>query len=371
MKLIIEGSVFEQPFTGVAKATLGLYRACSKIDDTLHIMSIYRRRLHGALPDENRGIRIFSWLPSRIWRGLAIPISARQYKADVVHYPWNGGIPMMSHRGITVMTLHDVLPLIIPGYLKTEHDRARYCRMRQRDISRAHLVVTVSEYSKTQILEHFTVKHEPVVIYNAPTLRCDSGTLVKTHKEGGEYFIYVGGYDPRKGLESLLKVFISLFQEGKISSRLLLTGTKTNYSDAFRRLVCEGLETGAIDERGYVDDDELCDLLRGARGLLYPSRYEGCGLPPLEAMSIGCPVVAVRSTAIPEICGDAVLYCEPGMDGDLARAIVALDGNEYLRGSLAERGRKRARQFSWEESAAKYLSELSRVLHSHGELVGI
>ncbi len=110
---------------------------------------------------------------------------------------------------------------------------------------------------------------------------------------------------------------------------------------------------------------ELVHLIKTAKALIYPSRYEGFGLPPLEAMTLGCPVITTRATSIPEVCGDAALYVSPDDKQDLAKAILAVENHDHLRQDLRARGIEQAKRFTWENSARVYLDALYRLL-AHG-----
>ncbi|NSW56911.1 MAG: glycosyltransferase family 4 protein [Armatimonadetes bacterium] len=257
-------------------------------------------------------------------------------------------------------TIFDVLPLSIPEFLKTEAERARFCRALQRDILRSDVIITCSEYSKTEIMRHFRVRSEPEVIHIGVTL--DNVACSVAPAGAGGYFLYVGGYGKRKGVEGLVRVFLGLHRERLIRSRLVLTGDRSYYSEEFRALVRSGVDLGLVEELGYVSESALPGLYRNAIALVYPSKYEGFGLPPLEAMSVGCPVITTRCTAIPEVCGDAAYYIDPDDERDFGAALIALETNSQLRTELAARGARRVKLFSWGSAAQRFLDILSRLV---------
>jgi glycosyltransferase involved in cell wall biosynthesis len=361
MRVLFDATVMQQPFTGVAKTTLGLYAACLQLDPSMRVVALHRRPLAGALPTGIRDARWGALLPGRLWRPVGLPLAAIAHRPAALHFPWNGNVPRLWNSVAVVTTLHDVLPLTIPGYFAADRDRQLYLNARQRDIARTDLLITDSEYSRKEILEHFTVIREPLVLYYGPTLPSQQLSAANGARQG-DYFLYVGGYDRRKGLEALLRVFLALHRQNKLDSKLILTGVKSCFSEAFSALVAEGGALGIIEERGYVSDAALVDLLHHAKALVYPSKYEGFGLPPLEAMAVGCPVITTRYTSLPEICGEAAYYIEPEDESSFARGLLALETDPDLGQALRMKGGEQASKFSWEKAAAKYLTALEETL---------
>jgi glycosyltransferase involved in cell wall biosynthesis len=358
--LLLDATVLQQPFTGVAKTTLGLYAACLRLAPAMQIGALHRRPLAGDLPSGVQTIQWGEWLPARVWGSVAWPLAAIVQRPAAFHFPWNGNVPRLWSSAAIVATLHDLLPLAIPGYFASDQDRRSFLDAKRRDIARTDLLITDSEYSKREIIKYLPVKREPLVLYYGPTLApCDSSA--NNGNQSG-YFLYVGGYDRRKGLEALLRTFLALHRQQKLAGRLILTGVKSYFSEVFRALVAEGVGMGVVEERGYVSDAALAELLCHARALVYPSKYEGFGLPPLEAMVVGCPVITTRYTSLPEICGEAAYYIEPEDEQSFAQGLLALETDPELRRALRANGREQALKFSWEKAAAKYLAALDETL---------
>ena len=153
---------------------------------------------------------------------------------------------------------------------------------------------------------------------------------------------------------------MELYKKRIISSKLILTGCKSFVSDEFTSIVEEGRKMNVIEERGYITDELLSELYSNARALIYPSKYEGFGMPPLEAMNCGCPVITTKYTSIPEVCGDAALYIDPQDPISFGNAIIELEKNDQLYNILIEKSRKRAKCFSWENAARVFLGEIER-----------
>lgn len=362
MKILFDATVMELRATGIAKASMFLYKNCLELMPSLRVTAIHRRRLNSSPPAIFQTRQIGSFLPQLIWRSTMISLMARREKAQVIHFPWSGHVPVLPDNVTVATTLHDVLPLIIPKFFRNDAEESNYRSRIRRDIERTHLLMTDSEYSRQEILSQFQPHREPVVIPLAPTIVNNSPVSPPPGKTSASYFLYVGGYDPRKGLEPLLTVFQELYRQKKISSTLILTGEQHYYSEQLRTLIEQGRQLGAVEERGYVSDVELASLLTNAKALVYPSKYEGFGLPPLEAMSLGCPVITTRYTSLSEVCGDAACFIEPDNSVEFARALVALEENEELRADFSEKGKRQAARFSWKISAKKYIAALESTL---------
>lgn len=358
--MVFDASVLEMPFTGIAKTSLLLYGECLVQLPGLTVTGLHRKPVAGEVPAGialARGGRLFS---ADYWRNHSLPRQVKRQRADVAHFPWSGGVPAGLSDCCCVTTIHDVLPLEMPGGFKTPRDEERYRQDRQRDIDRSHILFTDSEYSKRQLQRHFALRSEPIVNYFGPTLEGDGKGVPVGDAASPPYLLYLGGYDRRKGILELLEVYLELRRQGKIGCRLLLAGKSHYFSEDLRRLLAMGQESGHVRELGYVPDRELVTLLQGALALVYPSRYEGFGLPPLEAMHIGCPVITTSRTSIPEVCGDAALYIDPGDAGEFGEALVAVENDAALRARLREAGFRQARKFTWEKAAMKFLGEICR-----------
>jgi glycosyltransferase involved in cell wall biosynthesis len=358
--MVFDASVLEMPFTGIAKTSLYLYRECLARMPGLTVTGVHRNPVAGEVPAGvglARGGRLF---PADIWRSYYLPRQVKRKKASLVHFPWSGGVPAGLSGCIIVTTIHDVLPLEIPGGFKNTRDEDRYRRDRQRDIDRSDILFTDSEYSKRQLQRHFALRSEPIVNYFGPTLEGGVKGGPAGNAAPPPYFLYLGGYDRRKGILELLEVYLELRRQGKLRSRLLLAGKSHYFSEELRKRIAAGKESGHVRELGYVPDRDLVMLLQDALALVYPSRYEGFGLPPLEAMHVGCPVITTSRTSIPEVCGDAALYIDPGARAEFGEALMAVENDAALRARLREAGVRQARKFTWEKAAETFLGEARR-----------
>jgi glycosyltransferase involved in cell wall biosynthesis len=262
------------------------------------------------------------------WEQLILPLT----KADLIYSPANLA-PVASRRNVVV--IHDVAALRHPEWYSKPY--VAYQRAMLPAIAkRARLVITVSEFSRREIREVLGV--DATVIPNGVDERFTPG-------EKGDYALVVGSKIARKNLAALSATAAALSDLG---IELVAAGSSRGYMKA---------ETTQIRELGYVPDADLPALYAGARLLLMPSLYEGFGLPCLEAMASGTPVVAANTSALPETCGDAALLVEPE---DFAEAATAAVTTEATR--LTEAGLARAARFTWERTARATDQAIGRLL---------
>ncbi|MDR3347997.1 MAG: glycosyltransferase family 4 protein [Acidaminococcales bacterium] len=306
----------------------------------------------------------------KYWRHLPFSIGERLlYRkiadCDFIHYHANGDVLPFAPKEKNVLVLHDVLPLAIPGYFKNEKRRAKYMRNTQQSLDHAGIVFTPSEYSRKEIEKFFRVTCPLIVLPFAAAIETPEGWQLPPVAGDRPYYIYAGGYDRRKGMDKILQSFMTSPERRK----LYFVGEQHDFSYEFRLLANKAKDMGILEEKGYVGQMELVRLIKGARALLYPSKLEGFGLPPLEAMKLGTPVFATKGTSVPEVCGDACIYFEPDDETDLIVKIREFErGGEALRQELINRGYAQSAMFSWPKAAQKYLAALRELCGAKGKM---
>ena len=232
----------------------------------------------------------------------------------------------------------------------------------KRYISRADTVISISEHTKRDIISTFGIPEGKIrVILLAADERfrliddtVATGCVLNRYGITGEYILYTGPMELRKNVPTLVNAFAILKKEKKIPHFLVLAGNKGGgqYDEVMGIIQKEGLVKSVIFT-GFVADDDLPYLYNGASLFAFPSFYEGFGLPPLEAMACGCPVVTSNTSSLPEVVGDAGLMIDPTRPEELAEAMGRVLEDRTLHAELRERGLARAAEFSWRRCAAE------------------
>lgn len=297
------------------------------------------------------------------WDVVNIPNILKDYKIDLYHVPQNGiGLPVEKDCPFLI-TLHDVIPFKMPetvskSYLKIFKENIPSI------IERCDGIVTVSDYSKKDIVETLNFPEEKIfVTYLAnediymPIDKILSRYIIKkNYSITDKYILYVGGFSPRKNILGLIEAFSILMEKYHENIKLVIAGRKGSSYETYK-IRAEELN---IDDKvlfpGFIALDDLPYLYNASELFIYPSFYEGFGLPPIEAMACGVPVIASDTTSIPEIAGDSARLIDPCNTSDMAEAMLNVLQDEKLRNELIEKGLKRSRQLSWKNTAKQMLN---------------
>ena len=279
-------------------------------------------------------------------------------------------------RGKAVVTIHDIIHLLYPQFLpnRLAHFYARF--MIRRALDRANRIITVSYNTKRDLLEHFGVAGDRVeVIYNgvSPAFHPDIPDVERQRVEARyglvrPYLLFLGGEKPHKNVQNVLRAFAQARRQHGLPHELVLAGPLPKDVARLEALVAALDLARSVKRPGIVEDADLPGLYAGADAFLYPTLYEGFGLPVIEAMSCGVPVLTSSNSALREIAGGFAYLVDP-MDVDaIAHGIGVLTGDAKVRADLTELGKKRALDFSWDKAAAKtlevYASALAGARHS-------
>lgn len=302
---------------------------------------------------------------------LDFPRLGKSAGADIVHVPYWGS-PLRSPVPV-VVTIHDLTTMLLREYRRNPLARL-YTALVSASARGANHVITDSHSSKQDIVAHLGIPADNVSsIYLAagPSFRPESDFLMdmavkKKYQLPDDYVLYLGGYEIHKNITTLLLAYTYVAQALGEDYPLVLAGRQPskasdrfpNYQDIIQQL---GLEEHII-WTGYIDEEDKPAVYRGASTFVFVSRYEGFGIPPLEAMACGVPVITSNSSSLPEVVGDAAFAIDPDDDRQIGGSIIATILQADLAADMKEKGLKQAARFSWENTASETLMVYDRVL---------
>ena len=370
MRIGIDARTLSGRFTGDRTYWRGLIGGLGAVDSKNAYILYTRLPLEGD-PPFGLGPN-FSWRPlptpasDALWMLLAFPRALREDKIQIAHTQYN--IPLLGAPCPVVTTVHDISFKLFPE-LFLPKDRWILNTLVPRSMTKAARVIAVSESTRRDILRSYkTIAKEKVSVvleaadarFFVPPLGQETARTAANRKLGlndRPYLLSVGVLQPRKNLGLLLDAF-ALIKLGRNPPphRLIIAG-KRGWLDEF------DAQLAAIPEQvrseiifaGYVADEDLPTLYGGADAFCYPSRYEGFGLPPLEAMACGCPVLCSRVSSLPEVVGDAGILLPADDSNAWAHALETLLAQPAVMTRWRMRGPERAREFSWERAARETL----------------
>jgi len=289
---------------------------------------------------------------------IHVPWVLRRERPDVYHAPHYVLPPAVRCR--SVVTIHDCIHLMFPQYLPNRVAYA-YARASMWAAARcSNRILTVSEASKRDILHLFSVKPEKVVVvYNAIDEHFSAtptdehvARIRERYQLDHKFVLYVGNIKPHKNLVRLIEAFSQL-RRTHDDLKLLIIGDEISKLPALRRAVHSNKLHKHVRFLGYLKDDTLTVLYRLASVFVFPSLYEGFGLPPLEAMASGTPVVTSNVSSLPEVTGDAAVLVDPYDVESIEDGMRRILDDPKLAADLRAKGLRRAREFSWERSVEK------------------
>lgn len=293
------------------------------------------------------------------------PDIIKKSKIDLFHST-HYTVPVM-YFGKMVVSIYDLIHLVYPEYLSSKPAYFYAKFMISTACRKAKKIITISKNTKNDIIKYFHMKPQKIEI-TYPAVSGDfnpspaKSEIMKKKYE--KYILYVGAIRPHKNILLLIDAFFKLKREKKMEHKLILIGKgKIPYIYEVRKKISDfaiGNEVIIMEE---IEQDKIVDFYRGADLFVFPSLYEGFGLPPLEAMACGCPVVCSNTSSLPEVVGDSALTVSPTAADELVSAIYKVNTDANLRNNLVKKGLERAKMFSWKkmaEETLKIYGEVSR-----------
>jgi len=294
-----------------------------------------------------------------LWTQTLFPLAAKGH--ELIYNPTHHGV--LWRREGQIITIHDLLPLHFPAQYRMQHVYFRIVLPRL--LKTATAVVVDSEHTRGDVHRSYGTPLEKVWVVHcgADHVRPHSGVDVDLEEKYGlrHYILAVGASYPHKNVMRALDAF-AVAKRSVPDLQFALIGGPSDYLESVKRYVGQ---IGLTDVKlpGYVDHRDLPQLYSSAAAFIYPSLYEGFGLPPLEAMVHRCPAIVSRASSLPEVCGEAAYYVDPLVVDDMAKAITAVVGSRALQDELRFKGVQRAALYTWDNAAKRLLSVFEHVAH--------
>jgi glycosyltransferase involved in cell wall biosynthesis len=385
MRIGINALFLQQPATGMGQHLLHLLEGLDSLDEKDQQYTLLAPRFRRAytvrapqLSDRFREVEVVSAL-ARLggnvekiwWEQAGIVLAGTREKVDLLHCPyWTN--PVWSPWP-TVVTVHDVIQFVLPEYAWRKISRV-YFGLVSAGARRADAIITVSECSKRDIVKLLGLPPERIhVIGNAvdATLHPvrDAWLLASVRERygiGQRFILYFGGFDLRKNVPRIIEAYARLPENLRKEYQLVIAGRYQHlghplYPDPRATVARLGLE-GNVIFTGQIREQDKAPLFTAATVFTFPSLYEGFGMPVLEAMACGTPVVTSDQSALPEVAGDACLLVDPYDVDQISQGIAELLVSQSRRDELSRRGLERARRFTWPQVAEQTVRVYKQIL---------
>lgn len=323
----------------------------------------------GDLPKERAGWKYKILKPKRLWTKIALPLTlfTTREKPDVFFSPTHYIPQFIPDRVKKVVTIFDLSFLRFPDMF-TKKDLWQLTNWTKFSVKNSDHIITISQCSKEDIVKNYGFKKDKITVaypgYNKEKFKPKEVKSERNPKES--YLIYIGTLQPRKNLIRLMEAFARVVKDVK-NLKLVIVGKTTGegkqgwmYEDILKTPAELGIKE-KVEFEGYLPADELADLLRGAVAFIQPSLWEGFGIPVVEAMACGVPVIVSNVSSLPEIVGKAGLLVDPYSIDQMEQAIRTIVADKKLQQKYSKEGIERAKDFSWDKMAQEVLKVFEKL----------
>ncbi len=362
MKIVISAWHLKNRNVGIGRYTFHLIENLARVDHKNQYEILIPERMHGFQSWPNIRYRLIP-LPvfkRRFWEQVA-PLIVGNY--DVLHFPYDSCIGGRK-RGKFVVTLHDAKPILFPQTSNCRNWKQTLKNMiTPNPLQKIDHVVTVSECSRRDLIEKMGISGDRItVIYQGVDLDrfVPSTPLQGERFEYTPYVLCVAGTDPTKNVKNLIVAFAKLSQHIRSQHHLVLVGDVKRNKELQQCVQEQGIAERTFFS-GVVSDPQLVTLYQQASVFVFPSLYEGFGLPVLEAMACGCPVITSNTSSLPEVVGDSGVLVNPRNREELTEAMTKVLTDPALSDILRKKGREQAEKFSWEKTARETVDLYERI----------
>jgi len=351
---------------GIGTYTLNIIKELAKLETDLNFIiylnrccKIYIDKIN--FPDNFSLKWVSSWTsPDKKFFGHLLRLAYSNYLA--IKHPLllqfnTSPLEICFFKSNQIVMVHDIIPLLFKQYHKKQY---LFFKLLKYILRNVRMVVTPSYYTKKLVIENYQLNEESIQVSHLGVTKELEITPSKAENVS-PYILYIGRINKMKNIERIIKAYIIVCEKQNIN--LIVVGdNKKEFFNFIDQLKCSDKVREKIIFKQNVSHKEKISLIKNASLFLYPTQFEGFGLPPIEAMDLGCPVIVSNNSCMPEICGNAALYVDANNENEIADGISELLTNAQLRERLIQKGLENVQRFSWEKTALNHLMIMERVL---------
>ncbi len=359
MKIYINARFLTQSVTGVQRFAMEMVKALDRLIDNGEIdkkkydfILVAPENIKYTLNLNNMQFEKIGKLKGHLWEQVELPL----YTKNTFLINLCNAAPLLKHRQLVI--IYDAAVFATPKAYSFLF-RLWYRILLKNICKNAASIITVSKFSKEELQRYCPlIKSKLNVIYagseHVNELNMKMALLDKYDLQDKPFILAVSSLNPNKNFQAIIKAMG--FLDNQNMDLIIVGGVNTKIFNNVQ------MEKTTVKYIGYINDEELRTLYENAICFVYPSYYEGFGLPPLEAMACGCPVIVSDRASLPEVCGDAAMYCNPDKPENIAEKIALIKENDNLRKELSQKGIERAALFSWNQTAREFMAVIEKVL---------
>jgi glycosyltransferase involved in cell wall biosynthesis len=376
MKIAINASILDDKPSGLGIYTYNVITELTKITSNNDELVIYTSSPEIFKKDKNIKMKRvpqstqpkygkYAAIKRFIWSQYTLLKDLKNERVDILYSPTQHGLLFYNKQ---IITIHDILPIYF-NYKKSLQRKLQnlyYRYLLPIVLKKVGKVITVSESTKKDIIKYYNVKAEKIItVYNGININYlnykeNAINYILRKYKIKNYLLSIGASYPYKNYDTLIKALELIYVK---DIKLVIVGGKNDYRNYLKLLSSNLGLSDKVIFIDYIPQEDLPYLYSAAKCLVYPSLYEGFGLPPLEAMACGCPVITSNTSSLPEVVGDAGIMVNPYNVEEIAKAIDLVLSNENLRKEMRDKGLKQAKKFSWRKTA----EEIYKIIKEIGE----
>lgn len=356
--------------TGIGTYTDKILRYMIKTHKEIFYQIYWSGKDYDEFESDNTKVLMASKKNHRFFEQYYFPYNLKDANVDIYHIPQNGIGISEKINCKKIVTVHDLIPYILPetvgkGYLE------KFLQEMPRIIDLSDGIITVSECSKKDIIKFFPNSKDKVFVtplaaddkYKPLDREKCKNIICENYNIDKPFILYIGGFSPRKNVKSLILAFSKIYKKLKEEYNLVIVGANKDDSNILKDLSIDLSVEALVKFTGFVSEELLPVFYNACNVFVYPSLYEGFGLPPLEAMSCATPVITSNISSIPEVVGDGGILIDPFNTDILEDSLEKLLNDDSMRSTLSSKALERSRNFSWEKTSEKTVESYKKVLN--------